>query len=932
VKLFVLQYSIDRKDTLGCCAFMAQKLPIQHSAAIYHVMNLGRRRQGIIADDHVRQRGLATLAVAFIISLVLVSGIRASAQPAQARYFAHPAAEDRYGVIAPWYQGLNGQCDFRVRVTAETLKRYPWALKPKTGLPAPDYIYNGWWEIKPDGTILPRKLGDWGNGDLVQRSAYGMHGLVNYYRYTGDPAAIAHISMMNDVLLSHCLTGPEHSWPRFPISVPTRGEPYGKANPRGMIQLDMVGLYGVALVQAYELTGNKEWFEAAKHWADVLAAKRCRDPGAPPWNRYANPEDANWNDLQTGGVIMLLRFFDELIRAGYTGAGHSIVQARDAGRAYLRDVLLPLWLQNDTWGRDYWDWVHDVQGEDFSEMVPRYLLANPDAFPNWRTDGRNIMSLYLQRACVSEKSMGDVYSGAWAIPEGCGCCGRSLDYATLQMGAAFAEYGVRAESEWARELARRQFILATYDCLETGVIEDGMDGGEVVAGGWFQCAHTLPLKYVLDGIAWLPAKLGANRENHIVRSSAVVTHVVYDRGRIAYTTFDAPKNAVDVLRLAFRPSRITANGQTLKPRRELDANGYLLEDLPNGDCLMSLRHDGRTRMVVEGNDPQQCLADGALALSGSWVARKRDGGPAATVHVTAEAGAAMSCCFEGNQMRLVGSVGPGGGLADVYLDDVKQLCGIDFWNPYQLRQQVVYYKNGLSNGRHALRVVALGSGNPRSGGAKVSIEGVQCSAASGDAGIGGGGGPSEPQRWIFGYPNREEYTDSAGQTWLPATEVVIRAGNMVDPVPVSWYTAPRRQVVSGTTDPVLYRHGMHGTNFTAYFTVGPGTYHVRVKLMETRVVELAQRTMNIDINGQPAVHNLDILATAAGHPAKLVPGIPDTHQRLDGLNCAVDLVFDNISPKHGVVAVRFTGCKGAEAVVSAIEVGPGPGGKGATPR
>jgi hypothetical protein len=27
----------------------------------------------------------------------------------QPRYYAHPAAHDREGVIAPWYGGLNGQ-------------------------------------------------------------------------------------------------------------------------------------------------------------------------------------------------------------------------------------------------------------------------------------------------------------------------------------------------------------------------------------------------------------------------------------------------------------------------------------------------------------------------------------------------------------------------------------------------------------------------------------------------------------------------------------------------------------------------------------------------------------------------------------------------------------------------------------------------------
>ena len=87
------------------------------------------------------------------------------------RYYAHQAVEDRFGVIAPWYTGLNGQCDFRIRVAAETLKRYPWIEKPATGVPAPHYLYNGHWSIAGDGTISPREQQAWNNGDLGQRSA-----------------------------------------------------------------------------------------------------------------------------------------------------------------------------------------------------------------------------------------------------------------------------------------------------------------------------------------------------------------------------------------------------------------------------------------------------------------------------------------------------------------------------------------------------------------------------------------------------------------------------------------------------------------------------------------------------------------------------------------------------------------------------------------
>ena len=45
-------------------------------------------------------------------------------------------------------------------------------------------------------------------------------------------------------------------------------------------------------------------------------------------------------DTQTGGVVFLLYFLDELVRLGYTGTDDEIVRARDAGREYLRDQLL----------------------------------------------------------------------------------------------------------------------------------------------------------------------------------------------------------------------------------------------------------------------------------------------------------------------------------------------------------------------------------------------------------------------------------------------------------------------------------------------------------------------------------------------------------------------------------------------------------------
>ena len=76
-------------------------------------------------------------------------------------------------------------------------------------------------------------------------------------------------------------------------------------------------------------------------------------------------------------------------------------------------------------------------------------------------------------------------------------------------------------------------------------------------------------------------------------------------------------------------------------------------------------------------------------------------------------GARRELDFTGNQVRLIGRADTSGGKADVYLDGVKQLCGIDFWCPQPRDQQVLCYKNGLAQGKHSLEIVAAGDEESR---------------------------------------------------------------------------------------------------------------------------------------------------------------------------------------------------------------------------
>jgi hypothetical protein len=841
-------------------------------------------------------------------------------------YYGHDAVVDRDGVIAPWYHGQNGQFDLRVRIAAETMKRYPWVGKDKAVLPAPQFLYNGTWNIDESGTIRIPEEKDWANGDVGQRAAYLIRSMMEYYRYSGDPAAWAIISSTADYLVDHCETGADHGWPKMLISVPTMGVRYGdcRLGPsddlragNGKIQLDIVAEVGLQLTRAYEMTGESRWYEAAKHWADLLAENRRREPGLSPWGRYANNANGKgMNGVQTGGVAFILAFFDELIRTGYTGKGNAILAARDKGRAYLRDVLLPAWYVDDTWGRNYWDWEDPVQAENITEFVVVYLMDHQSFFPNWKIDVRNLLSLFLNHTSVSPKSNGDIFSGAWAYPESSGCCERSLWYGPMELASIWARYGVEADSEWAREIARRSQILATYDGLENGRSMDLIDGGSFVSDTWFKIAHPMALDYVLRNMAWAPEIMGANRENHIMRTSEVVKNVIYGKDKITYATFDAPPGSVDVLRLAYSPKSVTADGQELPLHSNLTSTGYTVRSLAGGDFMVSIRHDGAKAIGVSGSDPQEMVDDQKIDFEGGWNLSRDQEDYEGGSHVSGRSGASLSYTFTGNQVRLVGRVGRTGGRADVFVDGAKQLVSVDGFSPVTLHRQILYYLNGVSSGPHTLKIVVRGEHNPASRGDDVFVDGIQFSAATGESGVGEGGGPKGFQRLVFGYPGRVDYRDSQGGLWRPGTEFTARTGDLTDVVAKTWWTMRQAVFVENTQDPELYRYGVHWRDFTVNLTVAPGAYHVRLKFAETQYDGPGQRGITILINGQKVTEGLDVWATASG------------------MNKAVDMVYNDIQAQHGAVAIRFVGSKingcQQDAMVQALEIGPGEGGPGST--
>jgi hypothetical protein len=849
------------------------------------------------------------LGAVFLACAVWTNAPAATNLPA---YYAHRAVLDAHGVIAPWYGGLNGQLDERVNIAVNVLKRYPWVDKPKAVMAAPDFVYNSHWSIKPDGTILIPPTTDWMCGDLCQRAWSTVKGLTAYYQYSGDPIAFIYIPLTVDYILDYGLTDENADWPLFPISTPTRGKAYGKCDPSGRDQLDLCAITGIEVLRAHKLTGNPRYLTMAQHWGDVFAAKcQFTNPTVAPWNRYVDPSVVGWSDVLTGTTSIIVDFLDDLINLGYTSKDGRIVKARDAGRRFLNEQMLPAWWVNDTWGRTYWDWDNPMMC-GMASMCADHIMKYPRAYPDWRTDLWNVLSLVWNRNGADPASRGDVYSGAWAFPESSVCCGTSLSYNQYTAGPTLLRYGVLANSEWAREIGRRMMLMATYDSLPNGVVKDGLLGEQVATGEWSNLAHPWPLCQVMEAIAWLPRVFGPNRENHIVRSSSVVNEVRYGKGRISYTTYDARRGVQEVLRLAFHPTLIKADGRRLNERRDLNSPGYSVEPLLNGDCIVSIRHDGWKHVVVEGDDPQQVADDTSFALTGAWTTVKDAAASGGSCQTTGKAGNALTFKFSGNQLRLLGTVGPEGGWADAFVDGVKEPTLVESWNPSERHQQPIFVKKGLPNGPHELKIVVRGEKNPLARGAQVRVDAAQYSQATGEAGFGSGGGPKEPQRLIMGYIDRHDYVDSSGHAWRPGTEFVTRLGFGVDTVARAWWSRRRSMYIGGTKDEEVYRYGVHAPEFWVNLTVAPGQYRVRLHWADTPETpwveredkwEAVSRPTTVAINGTTVIENLNVRKEAGTFKAYVRE-------------------FPAIRAQNGIIELRFNSTPGHEAMIQAIELFP----------
>jgi len=91
-------------------------------------------------------------------------------------------------------------------------------------------------------------------------------------------------------------------------------------------------------------------------------------------------------------------------------------------------------------------------------------------------------------------------------------------------------------------------------------------------------------------------ELAPKAENHVLRSTSVVTSVTYQAKSIEYRAFDS--DSIETLRTAFKPSSVMADGHALSASANTEQDGYTIRALDGGDFVVMVHHTHAHSIVI----------------------------------------------------------------------------------------------------------------------------------------------------------------------------------------------------------------------------------------------------------------------------------------------------------------------------------------------
>src|SRR5579863_2432431 len=397
------------------------------------------------------------------------------------------------------------------------------------------------------------------------------------YPYTGDQHTLTFLQDFVDYEMENGLTPKGYAYPQVP---------YASANPgarrytgwsrhgEDYIEPHVVGEDGYAYLRLYEMTGNTKYLEEAIRSADALVKNfQPGDEAHSPWpvRCYARDGKAPGGPMgvYSANVIEPIMLFDELTRLGLGD-----VQGYTRIRAGAWEWFKKYPLTNNVWV-GYFEDVSPTM-ENMNQVIPlefaRYVLLNPDKDPDWREHARQLIDWvkttpkwpkYIVHGATVTTEQGDGKEFCCNLPNQC------CDSHTSRLAAVEALYYAMTGDAAYKEMAYRSYNWVTYF--------QGLSRGAATPFGtqwWFTDQYADGPRRLMDAF-WAVPEWAPADESHLLGSSSVVTHIAYGKGSVTYSTFDP--HSVDVLRLDFVPTVVTADAKPLAARTQLDAPGYTFD-------------------------------------------------------------------------------------------------------------------------------------------------------------------------------------------------------------------------------------------------------------------------------------------------------------------------------------------------------------------
>ncbi len=423
-----------------------------------------------------------------------------------------------------------------------------------------------------------------------------------YYPYSEDRHVLDLVRGLLDYQMAHGMTPAKWEWGGVPYASSDPGATeyrgghdflfvrhatdWGRGDGYGVIEPDKVGELGMAYLKFYELTGEAVYREAALACANTLARHvRAGDALHSPWPFRVFAEDNTVREEYSANVIGPVRLLDELVRLNL-GDVPAYRRARHTAWTWLMEYPM----QNHIWHAYFEDIPVFEKLTNFNQYSPmetaRYILQHPEYDPNWKADVPALIQWVERTLGADVPSEPGMQWGAQTISEQIDDMHKMGSHTSRYASVNALWYELTGDAA-AKEKAFRSFNWATYMCHENGAVNDLAVEDQTV---WFSDGYGDYVRHFMAGLGSVP-EWAPPGENHLLRSTSVVQSVSYLPGEVNYQTFDADSS--EVLRLAYAPRRVLADGHELPKRADLEQAGWTF-DAQHG--VLRVRHTG-SRMV-----------------------------------------------------------------------------------------------------------------------------------------------------------------------------------------------------------------------------------------------------------------------------------------------------------------------------------------------